>query len=415
MGVQQTVILRDELAAVFTAREALAFWGRHARMLGESNCHLILSSPDGSFQQQPVLSLGDSGRLFSAFSGDRLFFLDASVAEETYRGGKAQVGIDSDFLFDSNAASLLRRLTEGRDIRLVADLRAFLRERGGRINWNHWLYLNENRAAVKRGERLDHVFATILASEQLASLDLQRFAETGEWCLRVPLEECMKLTQRYLADWHRLELDAKQEHPVDFIEDLFACAVLKMVLLQLEAPSPRQAQRKFRQFLTFLHEELFSISAEQAWCAWHLFSCSQIGGKFFRKIQRGSSNLIATCANMTMDLCHWHWFQTFASFRGRQSAFLLPHLLTFDQGLGELLSGLQWRAALIFGTAHPMPIHNFDLQAFYVNACGQDLTMDAIFSPQAAQFRESKRNLETQDFSALRNDLTEQVAERFSK
>jgi hypothetical protein len=406
MNVQEVAALRAEVEKLETARDALAFWRRNEEALCKGGCHLILSSVDGAWYQQPVLKLGPSGRLFSAFSGNRLFFLDESVTLQTREFGTARLGVDYDILFDTNAASLLRRLAEGRHGELLDDLRGFLQAQGGHINWNHWLYLNENRAAVKRGERLEDVFATVLASEQLAELDLLHFSSTGEWRLRGSPAECVKRTQTYLAEWHRTELNHQQEIPIDFIDDIFGCAVLKMTLLQLEAPSPRQAHRKFARFLKFLHEELIGISVEQAWCAWHLFSSSSIGEKFFRKIQAGTPNLATLCSNMTMDLCHWHWFQTFTSLRGRQDAFLLPYLLTFDQGLGNLLSGLQWRSALVLGTGQPMPIYNFDLKHFYKASCGGELDLESIFSREAVQFRESQRALGNRDYSSLRRELT---------
>jgi hypothetical protein len=114
------------------------------------------------------------------------------------------------------------------------------------------------------------------------------------------------------------------------------CQLLKMIAIQLKSPR-RSNKNKIIEYLEFCHNELNTLSFRDISLAKKYFELGQ-QFKFFDKIQKKRSEIFQAINGMVWDLYHIRQLEEDMVLASKgQIRYFFPAILTFDQGLNELM------------------------------------------------------------------------------
>ncbi len=276
----------------------------------------------------------------SLFGDSEVLFLDARTLSEKSSDGVNLLAIDYSIGLDTQAASYLRRLTQGeRSDGLpedVAEVIAFIAE--GHINIDPLPYVLENIVSLEDRKTLGAFEATLEAYAHLRSIDAGLF------------QRCGVVRSRHSADRHAREV-AALKHTLLHAPEMKAVArelcvfqltkkaiLLKSVLIQWESPQ-KSLHAKIEKLLAFMHVKLGKVSQRELVLASTYFEQHQ-NLLFFRKIQTGKpfEKLIKEINGMSWDLAHLRGMERIGTFEPFDFArHTVPGFLTFDEGLADVL------------------------------------------------------------------------------
>lgn len=307
---------------------------------------------------QPVpggrLDLAGGAFVRGLFAGERLTFLDGASWQRAQPLGASRVALDYDVSFDTNAASYLTALAEGKANESADKARKVLEYLiANRLNYDFGLYNLEN------GDRIAHeghvhpgIRANLRAIEIAKDPDEQHFLRTGELRPRVAASI---INQRVNETIH-LERRVRQEgEAYSWLMDSFElsyCVLLKVASLELELKRD-QYERKLDELLVFMDRELNALAVAELLIAEELFRRRE-RLPFFGKIQKGHPKLAHTLRNLAWDLQILRHFERRAaalsqsgSSEGGLTRYYVPYLLTFDRRLAEVWDLLTLRSLLV--------------------------------------------------------------------
>ena len=375
--------LSYELQLASTETEAFLVWTRHREQL--KNASLILSVPGSSpFGVRLPKRFGSSARLVSMFAHDDLFFLNDHIYREMQAGRDCTFPITYSISFDTNAASYLRGLFGNKETQAQQDMQKLLLHfHPHKLNWQVVPYLLENAESIVQGKNDQAIFETILAAERLENIDIEHLRATGQLRLESNDDDSIDRAAKRLSDVARHFTNGTHSEIVERWEAMYV-AVLFMTLEQIQKLGTERAPKKLKALIKFMDEELHALFLEFLFVAWDWFN----GGKqtsIFSKLQRNAPNLLAKAQNISWDVLHVMQMRQEATFLERESSFLVPFFLTFDQALADLVSLCAIKGCLIRGTFHyPMCFTNQDPEAVFLSAIGKDEEfMDRYLSVEA--------------------------------
>jgi hypothetical protein len=122
--------------------------------------------------------------------------------------------------------------------------------------------------------------------------------------------------------------------------------ILKTALLHIKQPGREHAARNLRHCIEFQHEKLHCLLLDNMVLAWEWFS----GGAraaICNRLQPNAPNPVETARNISWDLTHMMHLRQQVVFPTR-TKFILPHFLTFDQDLADLLELCAIKSCLIW-------------------------------------------------------------------
>lgn len=389
---------------------ALEVWREHWNELEDHS--YVLSEPNsGNAMRLPArMDFSPGGHLRSAFAYDNLCFLSHEVISTMVVEGAVHLPIDYTVAFDSNVASYLRLWMKGRTVPVVSMLQSVLKRLNqGRFNWDLMPFLLERSNSMLAGQDLTEIYETVLASEWFAASDFIEFMKSGVIRLTVSQVELAERAQRSLAEWDRL-LRSGVMGMIDHRYSLFHASVAKMVLLQLDSPSPKSAASKLERFLAFMDTELRCMTMLCSRAALEFFAS---GGRFapMGKVSNCASDLRRRVRNVAWDFLQRQWRQEFAGNHGRNRCFHVPYFLTFDSGLAELLDLFPQRGCLFGGTLRfPIFFQEFDFAALVLGRFPElGRVIGETFSVQAHEERASRLEKQPPDMLGIVQKLEREL------
>lgn len=400
----------SRLSQARTQKNALDVWRDHWDEL--EGYSFILSEPNaGNAMRLPArIDFSTGGHLRSAFAYDNLWFLNHETISQTVIEGEIQLPIDYSVAFDSNVASYLRAWMKGRNVAVVPMLQQALSQLNhARFNWDLTPFLLEHSEAIFAGRDLNEIYETALASEWFASIDNSQITSAGPIPPKDSPAELAHRVQVTLAEWDRL-LKSGQMEMIRYRYTLFHASIAKMVLLQLESPSPKLAGRKLEQFLRFADEKLQCMTLLSARAALEFFS-SNGGFAPMVKVSNHGADLRKRVRNVAWDFLQIQWRQQFVGNFGRNNSFHIPYFLTFDRGLAVLLDLFPQRSCL-FGEDLQFPIffQDFDFASLVMGRFPELApVIGRIFTIEANQQRTENLKRKAPDMPSIIQQLESEL------
>jgi len=189
----------------------------------------------------------------------------------------------------------------------------------------------------------------------------------------------------------------------------YAC-LLKMAAIQLKAPG-NPPSKKMAAFAEFCHSTLSTMPAREITVAKAYFQRGK-KYKFFNKVQKNNDNIIKVMRNMAWDMWHVRQLeQSFAQNPSDAARYFFPALLTFDQGLIEIMDLYRLKAcAYNVKTCQPLPVFDGD-QRFFFGADDQDGTQlfDKYYSAEAIMERSFAREAKLSNLAETIEELERDV------
>jgi len=341
----------------------------------------------------------------SLFASQRVVILDEETLGEMRSGGSTFL-IDHSISLDSNALSYLLPYFNGSTSRLPADFAdVFDFMADPNTNVDPVPYRFENLVNLTRDPKLDQrIFDRLHAYEVLRTLDKASVAKGMPRSSLQPLE-VIKGAQAQMASLYQALDDRSLMSSIREKHGFMYYLLLRMCTIQLSSPK-RSAQEKIFDFCKDCDENLATIFARETLIARRYFECGQAIG-FFGKIMVGGKSQLERLQGMAWDFWHVRQLELAITLKpGRDARFFFPALLTFDQGLIEMMDMYPLQAcAWIQGVNEPKTRYAGDwLREVAGDESGQGAFMDRFYSPSATARRESSRN-------QVRRRLVELIAE----
>lgn len=338
------------LSTVRSRQEALKWWRENPAAVRGTT--LVVSHEEPSNLIVPVRRrFGQKLHLLSIFAYENLSVLNDRIFAETEQCGTAQIGVDFNIAFDANAASFLRSAFDRRDNPLVRDLREFLNHFGGnRMNWDVRPYLHEHADSLLSKD--SHIYETVLASEQLAALDVNEFMNRGILTTTVAIDELRRRASIEMGDFCR-NLSNVGKELIDPRRHSFYAMILYMTILQRSRPGKRDAVPKLKAMIQFMDEEISALFLMVLWAAWLWFSNDPRMG-IFNTLHAGAKLPLERAANISWDIYHLNERHGMVMTSRKGADVLVPAFLTADQNLGELWQAYPIRSCWApAGLRHP--------------------------------------------------------------
>jgi hypothetical protein len=322
----------SSLSTVRSRQEALKWWRENPAAVRGTT--LVVSHEEPSNLTVPVRRrFGQKLHLLSIFAYENLTVLNDRIFAETEQCGTAQIGVDFNIAFDANTASFLRSAFDRLDNPLVRDLREFLSHFGGnQMNWDVRPYLHEHADSLLSKD--SHIYETVLASEQLAALDVNEFMNRGILTTTVAIDELRRRASIEMGDFCR-NLSNVGKELIDHRRHSFYAMILYMTILQRSRPGKRDAVPKLKAMIQFMDEEISALFLMVLWAAWLWFSNDPRMG-IFNTLQVGAKLPLKRAANISWDIYHMSEQQGMVMTSRKGADVLIPAFLTADHNLGEL-------------------------------------------------------------------------------
>jgi hypothetical protein len=337
-----------KLGSVRTRNEAAQVWIDHWDEL--EGWLFVLSEKDETdrhLRWPARLDLQGKGFLRSAFAHDSIWFTNSEILGELSQERRVDIPVDYSIGFDSNAATYLLALTEGRKPDIVRVFQEVLRNlAGARFNWDALPYLHERFEDLVAGRDYDSIWRTVLATERFAACDQERFAATGEMILPTGEEEAITRARDLLAMYHD-ELTDWRAETLRRQHGVTLAIVFKVVALERQHPGARNAALKLAGIIEFMHSRLHCLFFLLIWAAGEYFRLGS-GFRPLRKLRQDSSAGVGkAAANVAWDFMHVLSRQSMSCRMGREGSFHVPYFLTFDRDIAALYDGFPQRSCLL--------------------------------------------------------------------
>jgi hypothetical protein len=245
--------------------------------------------------------------------------------------------------FDSNAASHIRGLFEGKDGDGIRDLRELLIHFDeNRMNWQIVPYLLE--ASVRSEEPLTskRVFETVLAATKLEDIDSKYFLETGKLRQR---SEDESLYKKARFELERFEKNLSRSEQLRHLYVSIYVCILKCADLELRNPGKRNRFEKMFSLVDFMHHKLHCMMTTILNLAWLWFS-AEPEAVFFGRLNAPKRDLIEAGRNIAWDVFHLTRLPQ-ECIQPDGADFLVPYFLTFDRKLARVMKSCGLRLCLI--------------------------------------------------------------------
>ncbi len=387
---------------VQTPTDLWAVWPQlHAELPGYS---VILVADDAQHFRLPAHRSYGKAHLISGLAGDSLFFLNARIYEAMAANSSTQIPVDYCILFDTSTASLLRTLFAGKTQPVHQDLKMLLRDfRGNRLNWHIRAYLDENYDAILRQQRDREIYETVLATEKLSALNEQEFLASGRMSFTHSETDLQAAASQHISDYARMLSNGwadELEQRWLYVHTL----LLKLLLLELGAPRRANANRKLKEFVRFMDEEVGAISLFHIVLAGEKFN----GGRRAALLDHftgGAKNLIARARNVSWDLFHrQHLYQEAASVPSR-AEFLVPYFLTFDQALAAAFELFPIKTCLVGPSlGFPQTFHSAAVESL-LKSLIEGSELQAYFKPEASAGRIARMHMKPPNLRVMADSM----------
>lgn len=268
---------------------------------------------------------------------DRYYAMNQQICKEMDNKGRSDYYIDVCLELDTQAVSFLKGVfTEYNrisDIHKIKELIDFLQL--PEVDYECVPYLVENSAKKGSIDKIE-CYKNIKSFMLFKAFNYHSFLQNGI-CEYDRLEEEILLDTDRL--FHGMFSEAFALGYNKFYEMQSSIYVLLLKAICIEFTNPKKsAQNKIMELFDFINEKLGFVADRELQVCYCYFEHNDKTKKFFKKIQKNSKNLLNTINGMAWDLIHIRVIeQQFAIRPTEQVRFAIHALLTFDNGLKEVL------------------------------------------------------------------------------
>ncbi|MES2161552.1 MAG: hypothetical protein V4476_10385 [Pseudomonadota bacterium] len=370
--------------------QAANAYRHHAELL--KNWRIVYAdTSDQSMIQTRRCGLAGGGHASSLFRGNALWLLDDNLLS---RRASSDFVCGMGTYLDSNAASLIRSLaySDNPSEAVVTKAGAAWGFLGAGNIANPYLYLWEalRHPSDKTTKACRETFA---ANHALAQEQTMPGVEWGRRYRAELREDAEAVADQFLADFQRFLDDGLADALDGQVEMVEAMLVRTKII---EYSSKKSPQHKMRELITFMHEELSTIMTRE------LIVCADIlcrGGqsRLSQKLNsvRNGSDPFGVLRNCAWDLFLPRALDMLAGSTPVEGMdFYLPHLITFDGDVEDILTLTELRSiALHRPSGKVLPFFNFDPFSWISERLGEKRTdeIHPLFQETAYADRSARR------------------------
>lgn len=264
---------------------------------------------------------------------DRCYAVNQKIYEEMCRTGETILGVDISVELDTQAVSYLKTVFKeyGQipEYRKIKPLVQYLQLQD--VNYSCLPYLLENAA---KKEKIDQIecYKNIKSYFLFKAFEMKN--GVGGYC---------KLEEDILIDVDILYNDVFSDKFVcayrDLIEMQKAIYVLLLEAICIEFKNPKKSvQSKMMELIDFVNEKLGFVADRELEICYRYFNHDERTKKFFKRVQKNAKNLLGAIDGMAWDLIHIRLLERgYMTKVVEEVTFALPLLLTYDNGLKEIL------------------------------------------------------------------------------
>lgn len=272
----------------------------------------------------------------SLFPTEKVFVIDAKTLAEMSEG-ESIFRIDYSISLDNQALSYLAPFFEEKDSKVPDDMaEVFQFISRPDVFVDPQPYMNENLHNLDSNERIEKIRNKLRAYEILRTLDIEALKRDKVIKTTLSPKSLEASTHKLVALMFKRRKNKKVVEWMAFKYLITYCQLLKMIVIQLKSPR-RSNKNKILEYLEFCHNDLKALSFRDISLAKKYFELGQ-KFKFFDKIQKKRSEIFQAINGMVWDLYHIRQLEEDLVLASKgQIRYFFPAILTFDQGLNELM------------------------------------------------------------------------------
>lgn len=360
-----------------------------------------LGNNEFSSQNLPICNENSIFTIDSVNGKDNFFWLDSVVAKQLLYTGTSTFGYNQCINLDTQVVSYLMRLMRTKDKNKnkfyseTYKILEYLIENN--LDFSAYPYMIENAGKVQ--QRKIPIFETMGIFEYVKGMNLEDFQNYFSKDNEIVLEIDLPKTDNTLRTMERIS-DETEKFDLQF---LIKCLLIKTGLLSFE--KNKDTRKKISDLIEFTHKKLgIFMERELALCIKFLKDPKdkQIA-KFFKRIQKSNKDIVKFIDSMAWDLFHVRELANsiYKNYlQNPDQVFDMHSLLTFDQGLGDVLKAYPVKA-IIFQGRKPFWIFEESLD--------QITDVDVFFYFTEDKIIERKMNYENVVFSDLAAKLEDEI------
>ena len=303
--------------------------------------------------------------LVSYYISDSLYFIDDVMIREILDNNEKKFAVDYSIMFDTNMASYINRLVQGKAIgdnrgelqgkvlRVIDDL---LRDN---LNFDFIFYMLENiKNVATKGDFYTSSKLKFWMSlnkdlrENITSLHL--FSSIDNKLYKKTLNPKPMLSHRQSVrkaidasfDFYRGKVGREQAEQWILFQRMMLLCLIGMIQIQLA--SNRSAKNKMSEFFNFMHEVTGAYMDREAQFALNYF-LSPSSASILNKVHKGcnTKRLLKRLDNIAWDMLAPRYMEKLLTHSATGSCeYFVPYFLSFDNGLREMLNQHKIKGAI---------------------------------------------------------------------
>ncbi|WP_150116060.1 hypothetical protein [Desulfovibrio fairfieldensis] len=378
------------------------------------NYHFVISVPFGNIPGNARKKyFSNTAKIKTPFLSDQLIFIDRSSAFEMQLCDRATLRVDYSISLDSNTTSYLWPYINSDRIGAVDLVEVLEFISRDDVFVDPIPFFMENAPRLLDLSNSTQIFNRVKGYEILRNLD-PALLKKGIIRTALTEDEIIAKTQSLISDFYVRLTQDDTLGTIIFRRDFKLCQILKMVSIQFGMPNKTIAD-KLSSFFEFCNNEMATFDWRAIAIAKEYFSKGQ-NFSFFGKIQKGRKGLFEALNGMAWDMLHVMQLEESITIKPEEKAdYFLPALLTFDQGLSDMMD-LHPLKAIAFSKDDKRPIPFYAKNPLEIISDDEKIHNDfhqRYYSLSARIKREKRRESFRDNIGQLKTSLLEEV-ERFS-
>lgn len=213
---------------------------------------------------------------------------------------------------------------------------------------NHSMLKEINKEINKHEIRNNDIYKTLFAFEKIFPKKSKILSKSNQYCHR----NVVKIFDFYKK--RNVIIELANLYKFEYI------CLLKMIIIQLKYKK-KSVDYKMRNFIEFMHSELYSIIIPEINLAYEYFKKGN-NISFFRKIQKNRKGVLEDIKNMAWDIYHLRSnIIEFKTFDRKKTDTVIPVFVTYDNDLNDIRKLFQLKSIIIHNKS------NWNRPTYYIN------------------------------------------------
>lgn len=328
------------------------------------------------------------------FSRENLFFLDDEIFAEMTAMRNAQIRIDYTLSFDSNMATYVDALVQGRPLEKVPEAEIVLKDiLRDNLNFDGLFYMIENVKNVRRHmhlsnekpikfwKALDRDFRKNMVSLQLfRGIDCAEFRATEQMKSEFTYREAARTAIEFCYRFYVSDLGRSQMKIFELRQRLLLLHLIGTARIQIA--SAKSPKNKMKEYFAFVHEVVGAYFDREAVIA-HKFFCDRKNVPMLdKKIQKGrkktdrkkKAGFLKELDNIAWDMSSPRFMEKLI-LSGGEGKYIVPMFVTIDTDLRQMMNAYPIKGVLFnrkTGAFAPLPEISTETY-FKKHGCDRDL------------------------------------------